>query len=115
VRDELGREVVPATVLTSGSFHARTPALLPFGDRVLLVWADDRDGNDGYELYAKMLNRRLEALGPEQRLTTARGDSIDPIIAFGPGGDVGVLFNDNRAATTQTFFTRLVCRVSGSR
>ncbi|HMI84441.1 MAG TPA: hypothetical protein VK550_10130, partial [Polyangiaceae bacterium] len=84
------------------------PALLPFGDRVLLVWADDRDGNEGYELYAKMLDRRLEPLGAEMRLTTSPGDSIDPIVAFGPGGDAGILFSDNRAGAPQTFFTRLV-------
>jgi hypothetical protein len=110
VRDELGQELVPAKVLTLGNRHARTPALLPFGDRVLLVWADDRDGNEGYELYAKMLDRLLEPMGPEMRLTTARGDSIDPIVAFGPGGDVGILFSDNRLGVPHTFFTRLVSR-----
>lgn len=108
VRDELGQEVVSAKVLTLGNRHARAPALLPFGDRVLLVWADDRDGNDGYELYAKMLDRRLEPIGPEMRLTAARGDSIDPFVAFGPAGDVGILFSDNRAGVPQAFFTRLV-------
>jgi hypothetical protein len=109
VRDELGQEVVRAKILTQGNRHARGPALLPFGDRVLLVWADDRDGNDGYELYAKTLDRRLEPLGPEERLTSARGDSVDPVMAFGPGGDVGILFSDNRPGTPQTFFTRLGC------
>jgi hypothetical protein len=109
VRGERGEELVRAKVITSGNRHARTPALLPFGDRVLLVWADDRDGNAGYELYAKTLDRRLEPLGPEQRLTNARGDSIDPLVAFGPGGDVGILFSDNRPGVPQTFFTRLGC------
>jgi hypothetical protein len=109
VRDELGQEVVRPKILTQGNRHARSPALLPFGDRVLLVWADDRDGNQGYELYIKTLDRRLEPLGPEQRLTSARGDSIDPVVAFGPGGDVGILFSDNRAGLPQTFFTRLAC------
>ena len=115
VRDDLGQEVVRAKVITSGNRHARTPALLPFGDRVLLVWADDRDGNAGYELYTKMLDRRLEPLGPEQRLTNARGDSIDPVLAFGPGGDVGILFSDNRPGVPQTFFTRLGCEPSKAR
>jgi hypothetical protein len=115
VRGELGQELVRAKVLTSGNRHARTPAVLPFGDRVLLVWADDRDGNLGYELYAKMLDKRLEPLGPEQRLTSAPGDSMDPVLAFGPGGDVGILFSDNRAAVPQTFFTRLGCLPAASR
>jgi hypothetical protein len=108
VRDELGQEVVRAKVLTQGNRHARSPSLLPFGDRVLLVWADDRDDNGGYELYAKTLDRRLEPMGAEQRLTSARGDSIDPAVAFGPAGDVGILFSDNRLGGPQTFFTRLV-------
>ena len=109
VRDELGQEVVRAKVLTQGNRHARSPALLPFGNRVFLVWADDRDGNDGYELYAQMFDLRLEPLGPEMRLTNARGDSIEPVLAFGPGGDVGILFSDNRLGVPQTFFTRLGC------
>jgi hypothetical protein len=108
VRDELGQEIAPAKVLTQGNRHARSPALLAFGDRVLLVWADDRDDANGYELYAKMLDRRLEPLGPEMRLTMASGDSIDPVLAFGPGGDVGIIFSDNRLGVPQTFFTRLV-------
>jgi hypothetical protein len=108
VRDELGAELVPAKVITQGNRHARNPALLAFGDRVLLVWADDRDDNQGYELYARLLDRRLEPLTPEMRLTNAPGDSIDPILAFGPNGDVGILFNDNRIGTPQTFFTRLI-------
>jgi hypothetical protein len=109
VRDEQGQEVIRAKPITQGTRHARSPALLPYGDRMLLVWADDRDGNGGYELYAKMLDRRLDALSGEQRLTTARGDSLDPFLSFGPGGDVGVLFNDNRPGVPQAFFTRLRC------
>jgi hypothetical protein len=76
---------------------------------VLLVWADDRDGNAGYELYAKVLDLRLDPLSPEQRITRAEGESLDPFLAFGPGGDVGVLFSDNRAGPPHTFFTRLRC------
>jgi hypothetical protein len=110
VRDELGKEIAPAKAITAGRGHARNPALLPYGDRVLLVWADDRDGNLGYELYMKVLNRRLEPLGAEQRVTSLRGDSVDPFLAFGPAGDVGVLFSDNSSGVPQTFFTRLTCR-----
>jgi putative metal-binding protein len=109
IRDELGNEVVRAKALTRGNRHARSTALLPYGDRVLLVWADDRDGNDGYELYAEMLDQKLEPMGPEMRLTAGTGDSIDPIVAFGPAGDVGVLFRDDRTGLPHTFFTRLTC------
>jgi hypothetical protein len=108
VRDETGRELVAPKLLTQGGRFARSPTLLSFGNRVLLVWSDDRDGNDGYELYAKMLDRRLEPVDAEMRLTSARGDSLDPVVAFGPAGDVGILFSDNRTGVPQTFFTRLV-------
>jgi len=82
---------------------------LPYGDRLLLVWADDRDANGGYELYAKMLDRKLGTLTKEQRLTNAIGDSLDPITTFGPTGQVGVLFGDNRTGSPQAYFTHLNC------
>jgi hypothetical protein len=109
VRGELGEEIVPARVITEGTKHARYPSILPYGDRALLVWSDDRDGNFGYELYAKMLSRKLDTLTPEQRLTKAIGDSIDPIAAFGPTGQVGVLFGDDRTGLPQVYFTHLNC------
>src|SRR5207244_12819892 len=59
VRDELGNELVAAKPLTKTSGHARLPALLPYGDRAPPGWSDDRDQNQGYELYAKTLDNRL--------------------------------------------------------
>ncbi|HEY3592280.1 MAG TPA: putative metal-binding motif-containing protein, partial [Polyangiaceae bacterium] len=43
VKGELGEDVVPTKTLIRSSGSARYPALLPYGDRLLLVWADDRD------------------------------------------------------------------------
>jgi len=109
VRDELGGELVAAKPIAQTSGHARYPALLPYGDRALLVWSDDRDNNLGYELYGKTLDNKLGTLTPEKRLTSAIGDSVDPTLSFGPRGEVGVLFGDNRTGTKQVYFTHLEC------
>jgi hypothetical protein len=109
VRGELGEEVVPRKIITDGMRYARYPSVLPYGDRLLLVWSDTRDNNTGYELYAKMIDKKLGELTPERRLTRSAGNSIDPITAFGPTGQVGVLFNDDREGLPQAFFTHLDC------
>ena len=59
---ELGEPMVAARTIVKTSRHAQLPALLPYGDRVLLVWSDDRNQNRGYELYAKTLSRNLDTL-----------------------------------------------------
>jgi hypothetical protein len=94
--------------LTDGASFARTHSLLALGDRLLLVWADDHDGN--FELYTKLLTPSLDELTPRKRITVDGADSLWPIAAFGPDGDVGVLFNDTRSGSWQVYFTRLVCQ-----
>ena len=111
VIDEAGVVQTPATPLATGPEHARYPWVMPLGDRLLLVFADDRDDNGGYELYAKMLTDHLEPASPDVRITNADGHSIYPMAAFGPGGDVGVLFRDDRIGEQHVFFTRLSCVV----
>jgi hypothetical protein len=102
---------VPRTALSDpGPYHSRYPQLLPLGDRGLVVYADDRDQNDGYELYVRMVMADLSPIGPEQRLTQAGYDSVQPVAAFGPEGDVGVLFRDDRlGGQHHVWFTRLGC------
>jgi Putative metal-binding motif/Dictyostelium (slime mold) repeat len=106
--DETGKIVTPATRVTSGANFARTPSLLALGDRLLMVWADDHDGN--YELYTKMLAPDLSELWPRQRITNDPHDTFNPIPAFGPQGDVGILFDDDRSGNWQSYFTHLVCQ-----
>ncbi len=108
--DETGKVLVPLTRLTESPRFSRYPSLLPLGDRLLLVWSDTKAGAGGYELYSKLLDATLVAKGAEQRITNATGDSIFPVSTFGPTGDVGVLFRDDRLGTLQTYFTRLVCK-----
>ncbi|MBK7396398.1 MAG: putative metal-binding motif-containing protein [Myxococcales bacterium] len=107
--DEKGGVVVPLTQLTESPKFSRYPTMLPLGDRLLLVWSDTKDGASGYELYSKMLDKKLVAIGGESRITSAPGESVGAGMAFGPKGDVGVLFRDDRLGTVQTYFTRLVC------
>ena len=94
--------------ITSGATFARTQTLLSLGDRALLTWADDRDGN--YELYSKMLGLDLQELSPRQRITFNASDTLSPTTTFGPDGDVGVLFDDRRSGSWHVYFTRLVCQ-----
>ena len=82
-----------------------------FGDRVLVVYQDNRDGNQGYELYARMVDDKLAPLTSEERITFAPKDSVYPIASFGPDGNVGVLFRDydTQSLEQQVFFTHLGC------
>ena len=109
VLDEQGQVITPATPIATTPKHARYPWLLPLGDRVLVVFSDDHDGNEGYELYAKMLTANLEPASPDVRITTEPGHSIYPIGTFGPSGDVGIVFRDDRLVEQHVFFTRLSC------
>ena len=106
--------MVAARPIAKTPRQARYPAMLPYGDRVLLVWSDNRDQNRGYELYAKTLSRSLDTLAGEMRITDAPGESIDPTMSFGPSGEVGILFGDWRSGESEAYFTRLTC-VPGAR
>ena len=108
--DEAGKVLTPLKQLTDSPKFSRYPSILPLGDRVILVFSDTKDAAGGYELYSKMLDKNLGALGAERRITNAIGDSIFPITSFGPTGDVGVLFRDDRLGALHAYFTRLVCQ-----
>jgi len=115
--DEAGNVLAPPTKVSEPppGRRSRYPQLLPLGDRLFFVYADDRDGNQGYEVYSRMLGADLAPLGPERRMTNAPFDSIYPIPAFGPGGDIGVLFRDDREGGVQNvYFTRLGCVAGGA-
>ena len=110
VIDESSTVTTKAKLLTSSPKHTRYQSLLPLGDRVLMVYSDDRDNNTGYEIYARMFAANLEPLTAESRVTSAAGDSVYPIPAFGPAGDVGILFRDDRLPSGHhVFFSRLKC------
>jgi hypothetical protein len=93
---------------TSGTDFARSPTVLPLGDRVLLIWSQSPAAGR-YKLFGKMLSASLEELSPAIPIETGSGDSLYPSATFGPNGDVGVIFGDNQSGDWQVYFARLVC------
>jgi hypothetical protein len=105
-----GAVVVPATNVAQTPAQARDPSLIAFGDRVLFVYADDRDQNSGYELYAHTLSADLSSdLAPPTRVTQAPGDSVAPILSFAGDGSVLAIFRDDRGPNPAVFETSLKC------
>ena len=111
---EDGQIINPPTALSApGPWHSRDPLILPLGDRMLFVYADNHEASDlTFELYSRMVDNNLVALGPEMRLTNAPADSVEPIASFGPEGNVGILFRDDRSGEQHVWFTRLGCVVA---
>jgi len=102
--------VSPRAITNPGPNRSRYPFLRALGDRILVVYSDDRDQNAGYELYTTTVSPDLDPLGPEQRITFAAMDSIYPVATFGPEGELGILFRDDReAGEHHIYFTRLGC------
>jgi hypothetical protein len=108
VRSASGSELVAPLRLTTDNAFSRYPSLVPLGDRVMVVWADDRMA-DGYDIWARMFDASLRPLSMEQRVTMASRDSVYPLTALGPNGDIGVLFRDQREGRWRVRFTRLQC------
>jgi hypothetical protein len=104
---EAGEVMVSERRVTVGSSFARTQSILGLGDRLLLVWA--AEVTDRYDLYAKLLRPDLAELTPASLLARTGSHSISPTAAFGPRGDVGVLFDGQSTGTWQSYFTRLTC------
>ncbi len=107
--DGLGNAVTPLRQMTASPANARFPAIVPLGDRLLMVYSDTRDGNDGYELYTQTYGADLVRIGLPTRITNSIGVSSYPVPISGPEGEIGVLFSDKRGGSSQTYFTRLVC------
>jgi hypothetical protein len=110
VVDDGGTVLQPARAVTSGASHARSFSVLSLGDRLILVWADDHDGN--YELYLQILDPNLNVLTPRTRLTFTATDSLSPVAALGPNGDLAVLYDDR--GDRQSYFLAMSCVGAGS-
>lgn len=107
---EDGTVLIAERPITTAAPFARSESILPLGDRLLLVWAEDQTGN--YELYAKMLDANLDELSPATRITSGGYDVANPVAAFGPNGDVGILFEGLQSQYWQVYFTKLACAVN---
>lgn len=109
VLSETGELLVDAKPLTLPARYARYHSLLPLGDRLLLLWSEWR--TDRYEIYSRELSPELDPLGEERLVTASSLEAYAPLAAFGPSGEIGVMFTGRNAESTQpqVFFTRLSC------
>jgi len=105
--DEAGNVLGPQRPVTSGATFARSFSAVSLGDRVILVWADDHDGS--YQLYLQILDANLNVLSARTRLTFTSTDTLSPVAALGPNGDLGVLYNDLQAGGRQSYFLGMSC------
>ena len=110
--DEQGNVLSSARAVTSGANFARGFSAVSLGDRVILVWADDHDGD--YDLYLQILDANLNVLNPRTRLSFSPTDTLSPVAALGPNGDLGVLFDDLEVGGRQAYFLGMSCVMPGS-
>jgi hypothetical protein len=94
--------------MTAGAKHARSHATYSYGDRFVMVWADDTDGP--YQLYAQTFDKKLAPISPRLRVTNGNADALFPRVAASADGGLGILFTDESTGSRQTYFTRLNCR-----
>ena len=109
VVDESGHTIISEMPITSGANYARNFALISLGDRVVLVWVDDHDGN--FELYRQILDPSLNVLSPRTRLTFTPEDTLSPVAALGPSGDIGVLYDDWQSGDREPYFLSMSCQM----
>jgi hypothetical protein len=98
--------VQPRDVTRRAPF-ARSEALLPLGDRLLLAWASDVAGS--YAIYSKTIGVDLTELSSEAQVVSGPSDSVGPAMAFGTSNGVGLAFEDRRSGTFQVYATNLEC------
>lgn len=109
VLGERGELLVSTKSLTEPAEFARYHSLVPLGDRLILLWSEWREGR--YEIYARELTPDLDPLGPARPVTESAVEAYAPLAAFGPQGEIGVLFTGRQAPAGQphVFFTSLSC------
>lgn len=106
--NESGVASSPVLPLTDPAPHARTHSVVDLGDRFLLFWADDREGN--YELHAKVLSASLQTTEePRTRLTVDPAVTVAGFSVAASGGEVGVVFEDTRSSRKQAYFSTIGC------
>ena len=105
---ENGDELIAPRPLTQAAAFARYPSLVPLGDRFMLFWSEWRDGR--YSVFANELSPDLEPLGAARRVTAAGDEAYAPLAAFGPEGEIGVLFTGRSGSgQPQALFTSVSC------
>lgn len=105
---EDGTELIAPRPLTESAPFARYHSLVPLGDRFMLFWSEWRDGH--YAIFANELTPDLEPLGLARRITPVGEEAYAPLAAFGPQGEIGVLFTGRSGSgQPQALFTSISC------
>ena len=109
VISETGELLVGPKSLTEPAEFVRYHSLLPLGDRLLLLWSQWTSGH--YQIYSRELSSELEPLSEARLITGSSLEAYAPLAAFGPQGEIGVMFTGRVAGSNQpqVFFTSLSC------
>jgi hypothetical protein len=109
VLGETGQVLVAEKALTEPAEFARYHSLVPLGDRLILFWSEWRDA--AYAIYSRELTPELDPLGAARLVTPANSEAYAPLAAFGPQGEIGVLFTGRVASVgqPQVLFTSISC------
>jgi len=99
-----------AQSMTVGAAHAQGNATYSYGDRFVMVWADDMAGR--YQLYAQIFDKKLSPVSKRLRLTTTNTDTHAATVAASADGGLGILYTDENDGKPKTFFTRLDCKAA---
>lgn len=107
---ETGEEILGPRGLTEPADFARYHSLVPLGDRLILLWSEWNQGR--YDIYARELSPALEPLGERRRVSQDGAEAYAPLAAFGPQGEIGVMFTGRQVDSGQphVFFTSLSCQ-----
>jgi hypothetical protein len=105
--DESANFRLEPRLLVSGGRFLRGHAALSFGDRLLVVWAEDTTGN--YDLSWQFFDSDLSPLGPRAALTSNAEDSVSPSLAVSAEGTIGIAFEDFRDGSRQVYFSAIAC------
>ena len=90
----------PGEQLTYGPLRARHPSLAVYGDKVYMVYADSRVGED--EIYCRV--RADGAWSTEMGLSFANGESVYPAVAADNTGRVHVVWQDGRYGPSELYY-----------
>jgi hypothetical protein len=82
-----------AVRLTSSAGASRVPEIAWNGSEYGVVWEDERNGGD-QEIYFTRVSAAGTKIGPDVRLTTFPGQSLDPEIAWS-GAHYGIAWHDD--------------------
>lgn len=81
------------TMLTTAKGDVSEVALTAVSDGYLVAWVDERDGNG--EVYTARVDKNLRKLGPDQRITNAKGDASSLALHVS-GAEAWLAFSDAR-------------------